>query len=92
MTGYIIMEAKVEKKAKVESWESIKERYPDSFVLIENPEYAPKPYLKKGVFVYKNKSKKRVYEKAGELNIGYSTVQYTGGYRLDKFNKMAMVL
>jgi hypothetical protein len=31
------MEAKVEKEVKVESWESIKERYPDRFVLIENP-------------------------------------------------------
>jgi hypothetical protein len=86
------MEAKAGKKAKVESWESIKERYPDSFVLIENPEYAPKPYLSKGVFVYKNKSKKRVYEKANELNIGYSTVQYTGGKRLDELNENLLIL
>jgi hypothetical protein len=86
------MEAKVGKEVKVESWESIKERYPDSFVLIENPVYAPKPYLKKGIFVYKNKSKRRVYEKANELNIGYSTVQYTGGKRLDELNENLLIL
>jgi hypothetical protein len=86
MIGGTVMET------KVESWESIKARYPDSFVLIENPEYAPKPYLKNGIFIYKNKSKRRVYEKANELNIGYSTVQYTGGKRLNELNENLLIL
>ncbi|GHT01198.1 hypothetical protein FACS189421_13800 [Bacteroidia bacterium] len=88
------MEAKVEKEVKVESWESMKERYPDRFVLIENPEFKEKysPELLKGVFRYKHKSKKMVVKKELELKPHHSTIQYTGGRRLDKFNEIAMVL
>jgi hypothetical protein len=81
-------------KAKVESWDSMKERYPDSFVLIENPEFKEKysPELLKGIFRYKHKSKKMVVKKELELKPHHSIIQYTGGHRLDKFNEMAMVL
>jgi len=80
------------KKGMIASWDSIKAHYPDSFVLLENPEYDPKPYLKRGIFVYKNKNKNKVYEKGGELNIGYSTVQYTGGKRLDELDENLLLL
>lgn len=75
-----------------ESWESIRERYPDSFVLLVNPEYNPRPYLAKGVFVYKNRNKNKVYERAQQLGVGYSTVQYTGGKRLDELDENLLLL
>ena len=74
------------------SWESIKKLYPDSFVLLEQPEYAPKPHLQRGIFRYKNKNKKKVYEMGTKLNIGYSTVQYTGGKRLDELDENLLLL
>ncbi|MCL2329265.1 MAG: hypothetical protein FWC39_12240 [Bacteroidetes bacterium] len=80
------------RKGIAESWDSIKERYPDSFVLLVNPEYNPRPYLKKAVFVYKNRNKKKVYEKAQELGVGYSIVQYTGGKRLDELDENLLLL
>ena len=82
----------ITKKNAAESWESIQERYPDSFVLLVNPEYNPRPNLKRGVFMYKNRNKKKVYEKALELNVGYSTVQYTGGKRLDELDENLLLL
>ncbi|MDR3244908.1 MAG: hypothetical protein LBT50_00565 [Prevotellaceae bacterium] len=72
---------------KSESWDSIRKRYPDSFVLLVNPEYSPRPYLQKGVFVYKNKNRKNVYEKAIELNTGYSTVNIQEGRGLMNLTK-----
>jgi hypothetical protein len=86
------MESRLVKKRVAENWENIKQRYPDSFVLLANPEYNPRPYLKRGVFVYKNRNKKKVYEKALELNVGYSTVQYTGGKRLDELDENLLLL
>ena len=72
------------------NWESIKKLYPDCFVLLEQPEYAPKPHLQRGIFRYKNK--KKVYEMGIKLNIGYSTVQYTGGKRLDELDENLLLL
>ena len=80
------------RKGEIENWENIRKCYPDSFVLLENPEYNPRPYLKSGIFVYKNRNKKKVYEKALELNVGYSTVQYTGGKRLDELDENLLLL
>jgi len=80
------------KAGTLASWESIKKRYPDSFVLLEQPEYEPKPNLQRGIFRYKNKNKKKVYEMGTKLNIGYSTVQYTGGKRLDELDENLLLL
>ena len=76
----------------VESWENIKKCYPDSFVLLENPEYAPKPYLKRGIFLYKHKNRKKVIEKAIDLKPHYSTMKYTGGIRLDKVDENLLLV
>jgi hypothetical protein len=88
MIGGKIMEA------KVESWKNIKERYPDSFVLIENPVFKEKysPELLTGVFRYKNRQKKKVLEKMATLNIGNITVQYTGGIREEKLKDTVFIL
>jgi hypothetical protein len=80
------------KEKKSESWEAIKQRYPDSFVLLENPEFKPRPHLHRGIFVYKNKNKKMVCKKAVELNIGHCMVQYTGGKRLDEIDENTLIL
>jgi len=85
------MEKKI-KAGTLASWESIKKLYPDSFVLLEQPEYSPKPHLQRGIFRYKNKNKKKVYEMGTKLNIGYSTVQYTGGKRLDELDENLLLL
>ncbi|GHT77157.1 hypothetical protein AGMMS50262_17430 [Bacteroidia bacterium] len=47
-----------------ELWDNIKAKYPDTFVLLENPEFESKysPVLKRGIFVYKNKNRKKVIE------------------------------
>jgi hypothetical protein len=87
-----MMNATLIKHDIVEDWENIKERYPDSFVLLANPEYAPKPYLKRGVFVYKNKNRKKVIEKDISLKLPYSIIQYTGGARLDKIDENLLLL
>jgi hypothetical protein len=81
-------------ETKVENWESIKERYPDSFVLIENPEFKEKysPELVKGIFRYKNRYKKKVFEKMATLNIGNVTVQYTGGLREERLKDNVFIL
>ena len=84
--------ATIRKNNVAESWESIQKRYPDSFVLLENPEYNPRPYLKRGIFVYKNRNKNKVYEKAQQLGVQYSTVQYTGGKRLDELDENLLLL
>ena len=62
-------------------WEDIKKKFPDRFVLLENPVYDPpfSPFLKKGIFRYKNKSKRKVAEMANEMDIPYITIAYTGG-------------
>jgi hypothetical protein len=88
------METILIKKSIAESWENIKQRYPDSFVLLENPVYKSKysPELLSGVFRYKNKSKRQVYKKGTEMNVGYSTVRYTGGKRLDELDENLLTL
>ena len=62
-------------------WEDIQKKFPDSFVLLENPVYDPpfSPFLKKGIFRYKNRSKRKVAEQANEMDIPYITIAYTGG-------------
>jgi len=78
---------KLLEKRESESWESIKVRYPDNFVLILNPEYFSSPHLKSGILIYKSKIRKKVFEKATELKLPYITIQYTGGKRLDDLDE-----
>jgi len=80
------------KRGTIESWENIKKCYPDSFVLLENPEYDPKPYLKRGIFLYKHKYRKKVIDKELELKPHYSTMKYTGGIRLDRVDENLLLL
>ena len=80
------------KAGTLESWENIKKRYPDSFVLIGNPEYDPKPYLKRGIFLYKSKNRRKATQKELELNPVYSTILYTGGIRLDRVDENLLLL
>ena len=70
----------------VQAWDTIQKEYPDRFVLLENPVFAPTPHLKEGILLYKHKSRKKVIEKELELKPHYSTIVYTGGIRLDKVN------
>ena len=74
------------KQGNYSSWESIKQQYPDRFVLLENPIYNPRPHLKEAILLYKHKNRKKVIEKELELKPHYSTILYTGGARLEKAN------
>jgi hypothetical protein len=73
-------------KPRHASWEAIKEEYPDSFVLLENPVYNPRPHLKEAILLYKHKNRRKVIDKELELKPQYSAIKYTGGARLDKVN------
>ena len=73
------------------SWETIREQYPDRFVLLENPTFE-RGYIKEAIFLYKHKSRKKVIEKEIELNPHDSALVYTGGVRGDIANKCTFVL
>ncbi|MDR1682739.1 MAG: retropepsin-like domain-containing protein [Candidatus Symbiothrix sp.] len=87
---------KVSEKEKSESWESIKQRYSDTFVLLPNPEYNPRLHLKRGVFVYRNKNKKDfnfIVDTGASLNIIDEAVATVLGFdikRLKIENLIAM--
>jgi hypothetical protein len=85
------MEKTIERN-RVESWDAIKERYPDSFVLILNPEFTPTMRFTGGVFIYKHKIRKKVFDKAIELKLHGITVRYTGGKRLDDLDENLLLL
>ena len=74
------------------AWNTIQELYPDSFVLLENPVYEQEQILKGGIFLYKNKSRKKVYQKDTELRPRYATILYTGGIRGDRINENVLIL
>ena len=74
------------------SWETIQKQYPDSFVLLENPIYDQMKRLTKAIFVYKNKSRKKVFEKDVALQLPYATIKYTGGIRGDRINENVLIL
>jgi len=82
----------METNKKYTSWETIQKLYPDSFVLLENPVYDPRPHLKEAIFLYKNKNRKKVIEKDIELRPRYATIKYTGGIRGDKVNENVLIL
>jgi hypothetical protein len=75
----------------LEKWDNIKTQYPDSFVLLENPDFDG-AILRSAIFRYKNKSRKKVFEKARGLDLDHITIQYTGGVRMDKLKDVAFVL
>ena len=65
-------------------WENIRKKFPERFVLLENPVFKDNsPILKGGVLRYKNRSIDRVIEVANQLSLNRQTVKYTGG-KLDK--------
>ena len=73
-------------------WETIQNQYPDSFVLLENPVYDKMKRLTKAIFVYKNKNRKKVFEKDMTLQLPYATIKYTGGIRGDRINENVLIL
>ena len=82
----------METKEKYTSWETIQKQYPDSFVLLENPVFDRMQRFEKAIFVYKNKNRKRVFEKAAELALPSITIKYTGGIRGDNVNENVLIL
>jgi hypothetical protein len=66
---------------KYTTWESIQKQYPDTFVLLGNPVFEQEQILMGGIFLYKNKNRKKVFLKDLELKPTYSTILYTGGIR-----------
>ena len=71
------------------TFDEMKSKFPDSWVLVANPESEPAKYeIKGGFFLYKNKFKKRVYTQAKKLTaienfvINLLTVRYTGEIKL----------
>ena len=79
-------------KPRLASWETIQKEYPDKFVLLENPVYNPRPYLKEAILLYKHKSRNKVIKKELELKPYYSTILYTGGIRGDRANEYTFIL
>jgi len=82
----------MEKHNRYTSWETIQKKYPDSFVLLENPVYDPIPHLKEAILLYKHKNRKKVIEKEIELKPHYSTLLYTGGIRGDRVDENMLIL
>jgi hypothetical protein len=80
------------KRERYTSWETIQKEYPDRFVLLENPVYNPRPHLKEAILLYKNKSRKKVFDKSIELKPHYSTIVYTGGIRLDRIDENTLMI
>ena len=80
------------KKKEYTSWETIKELYPDRFVLLENPVFNPRPHLKEAIFLYKHKNYRKVVEKSVELKPHYSMIEYTGGIRGDRASDLVWIL
>jgi len=77
----------MEKNKEYTPWETIQKQYPDRFVLLENPVFDSMRGLKGGTFVYKHKSRKKVFEKDISLQIPYATILYTGGVRGDRIKE-----
>lgn len=89
------IEKSIEKKAKKAIYrtiEDLQKQYPDSWVLLENPtHYTKKAGIAGGIFHYKHKVRKKVYEKASVLHLKHTAVIYTGG-KLDDINFMPFII
>jgi hypothetical protein len=79
-------------KEEYTSWETIKKQYPDRFVLIKDPVFEQEQIFKGGTFIYKHKSRKKVFEKDFSLQLPYATILYTGGIRGDRVNETTLIL
>jgi len=79
-------------KPRHASWETIKKEYPDRFVLLENPVFAPTPHLKEAMLLYKHKNRDKVIKKSLELKPYDATIVYTGGIRGERANKYTYIL
>ncbi|MDR1764149.1 MAG: hypothetical protein LBR64_09420 [Dysgonamonadaceae bacterium] len=72
-------------------WEDIVKQCPDSFVLIENPVYEG-ARLSRGILRYKNKSRKKVFEKAKLIDTpNLTTIRYTEGIRKERLANTPIV-
>jgi len=72
------------KQASYTSWKTIQKKYPDKYVLLENPVFDPSPRLKEAILLYKHKSQTKVIKKKLELKPYYSIIFYTGNFRHDE--------
>jgi len=50
-------------KPRLASWETIKREYPDRFVLLENPVFAPTLHLKEAILLHKHKDQMKAIKK-----------------------------
>ena len=75
----------------LDEWDDIVKQNPDRFVLIEDPVYE-NDTLKKGILKYKHKSRKKVFEKAKQLNLRSLTIRYTEGIRKEKLANVNFLL
>lgn len=62
------------------TWQELVTLYPDSWVLLLNPDVPPSGYaVRSGDFVYKHKRQAKVMEKAHSLPTGsFMAIKYTG--------------
>ena len=67
------------------TFDEMKEKFPDSWVIVANPESEPSMYeIKGGLFIYQNKRKNKVIEKSRDLHsstnfkIDLVAIRYTG--------------
>jgi len=76
---------------KYMTFKEMKKQFPDTWILLANPESEPaSAEITGGFFIYKNKNKKRVVEKSKEIEIDKSftvnvfRIIYTGEIKLPK--------
>ena len=80
------------KKAVYKTVEELQKLYPDSWVLLEKPEFHKKKAgIAGGIFHYKHKVRSKVFEKATQLGLQRISVIYTGG-KLDDVNFMPFIV
>jgi hypothetical protein len=62
------------------TWDELKSKYPDCWVLLFNPQSPMLGYeVFGGEFVYKNKNREKVWSKANEVGRGHKlTIRFTG--------------
>ena len=73
------------------SWETIQKLYPDRFVVLGNPVFEG-AHIKKAIFLYKHKNRKKAIEKELELELPHSALIYTGGIRGDRALEKTWIL
>ena len=68
------------------TWAQLQTTYPDTWVLLLNPDSPPTGYeVNEGDFVYRNKNQQKVFDKAGQLPKGsFFRILYTGNLTVPK--------